>query len=126
MNKIHATILHPPFVQKITVGVTIPLGLLYLAGYLRGYGAEVEIIDAQGEGIFKKRKWHDDTYLIGLSFEEIIERINPKTDFITISTNFSPQQRVYLETIKKIRGKYPEKTIIIGGNDATAHYDVYL
>src|SRR3989338_1275620 len=103
MEKIHATIINPGFIEKPTVGVTIPLGVIYLAGYLRGYGAEVELIDAQGEGIFKRNKWHDGTFYIGLSFDEIVNRINPKTDYITISTNFSPQQRIHLELIKRIR-----------------------
>lgn len=126
MEKTHVTLINPGFIEKPTVGVTIPLGVIYLAGYLRGYGTDVELIDAQGEGIFRRSKWHDGTYLIGLPISEIVSRINPKTDFITISTNFSPQQRVHLEIIKKIREKFPDKIIIVGGNDATAHFDIYL
>ena len=126
MEKIHVTLINPPFIEKPTVGVTIPLGVIYLAGYLRGRGIDVDLIDAQGEGIFKRSKWFDNTFLIGLPIDKIIQRINSKTDYITISTNFSPQQRVHLEIIKKIRERFPEMPIIIGGNDATAHFDVYL
>jgi len=126
MEKTKVTIINPPFIEKPTVGVTIPLGVLYLAGYLRGYGVDVEMIDAQGEGIFRRTSWFDGTFLIGLPIDEIAKRIDPKTDYITISTNFSPQQRVHLEIIKKIKEMFPDKPIIIGGNDATAHFDVYL
>ncbi len=126
MEKTHVTLINPGFIEKPTVGVTIPLGVIYLAGYLRGNGVDVDLVDAQGEGIFQRNKWHDNTFYIGLTFDEIVKRISPKTDYITISTNFSPQQRIHLELIKRIRVKYTNKPIIVGGNDATAHFDLYL
>ena len=73
MEKTHVTLINPGFIEKPTVGVTIPLGVIYLAGYLRGNGVDVDLVDAQGEGIFQRNKWHDNTFYIGLTYDEIVK-----------------------------------------------------
>ena len=126
MKSLNVTIINPPLLEKATVSLAIPMGVAYLAGYLRGKGINIQVIDAVGEGIFTKNKWDKDYLYIGLPFEEIISKISPKVDFITVATNFSTQQRMYTKIIEKIREKFPKTPLIVGGNDPTMHPDFYL
>src|SRR3989344_5498224 len=120
------TIINPPLIEKPTVSLAVPMGVAYLAGYARAKGFNVQVIDAVGEGIFQKNAWTGNELYIGLSFDEIISKINPEVDFITVATNFSTQQKMYVDIIKKIREKYPSTPLIVGGNDPTMHPDFYL
>lgn len=120
------TLINPPIVEKITIATTIPLGISYLAGYARGNGLDVQLIDALGEKIFQRNFWKDNIYYIGMGINEIVEKINPNTNFICLSANFSLQKRMYLDIIKKIREKFPKIVIIAGGNDSTLNFSFYL
>lgn len=124
MRKANVTIINPPLIEKPTVSLAVPMGVAYLAGYLR-QSFDVQVIDAVGEGIFQKNEWGNEVY-IGLSFEQIVSKINPKVDFITIATNFSTQQRIYVKIIEKVREKFPKTPIIVGGNDPTMHPEFYF
>ncbi len=124
MNNVNVTIINPPLIEKPTVSLAVPMGVAYLAGYLRK-SFDVQVIDAVGEGIFQKNKWGDIIY-IGLNFDQIVSKINPRADYITVATNFSTQQRMYVEILKRIREKFPDTAIIVGGNDPTMHPDFYL
>ena len=125
MERANVTIINPPLIEKATVSLAIPMGVAYLAGYLRK-SFNVQVIDAVGEGIFRKNKWDKDYLYIGLPFEEIVAKINSKVDFITIATNFSTQQRMYVKIIEKVRERFPKTAIIVGGNDPTMHPEFYL
>lgn len=126
MKKPHITIINPPIVEKATIATTIPLGIIYLAGYARDKGIDVSLIDGLGEKIFQRNFWKDNLYYIGMSFDEIINRINHETDFICLSANFTLQRKLHLEIIKRIRKKFPRVKIIVGGNDSTLHPEEYL
>jgi len=127
MKKTHVTIINPPIVEKATIATTIPLGVAYLAGYVRGKGMEVDLIDALGEKIFQRNFWEEKNInYIGMSFDEMVDRINPDTDFICLSANFSLQEKMHLEIIKGVRKRFPDKVLIVGGNDSTLHPEVYL
>jgi len=126
MVKSHITIINPPIIEKATIATTIPLGIIYLAGYIRDKGIDVSLIDALGEKIFQRNLWRDNIYYIGMSFDEIVNKINPETNFICLSANFSLQKELHLEIIKRIRQKFPETKLIVGGNDSTLHPEVYL
>jgi anaerobic magnesium-protoporphyrin IX monomethyl ester cyclase len=106
--------------------LSIPLGISYLAAYLRQNNIGVTLIDALGEGINQTNSWRGQFNLVGLTFDQIIERIPKNINIIGISVNFTSQRQIYLTLLKRIREKYPEKVIIVGGNEATCYPQKYL
>ena len=128
MTTIKIAIINPPRLDKksnYTAALTIPLGICYLASYLRENNIDVKIIDALGSDINKIRKYDDNFDYIGMEISEITKEISD-CDVIGISANFSVQQRLLLEIIKKLRETFPEKIIVAGGNEATINYKLYL
>ena len=67
--------------------VTLPLGLAYVGGVLDKAGYKVKIIDATGEQQPVKIRRTDNNLhnLQGLTSEEIVEKIDPKTFIFGIS-----------------------------------------
>jgi len=126
LKKPHVTIINPPIIDKATIATTIPLGVIYLAGYVRDNGIDTSLIDGLGEKIFQRNHWRDNLYYIGMSFDEIVNKINPETNFICLSANFTLQRKFHLEIIERIRKKFPETKLIVGGNDSTLYPEEYL
>lgn len=119
------TLINPPIVDRrgnITTAITIPLGIAYLASYLRSRGICVELIDAPGLGINRVEIFRKDFLLRGITYDEIVERISPDTDLIGISAVYSPQHNSLRELVVKIRNKYPKIPIVMGGNHVTLYY----
>jgi anaerobic magnesium-protoporphyrin IX monomethyl ester cyclase len=123
---IKITIINPPIVEQGSISTTIPLGIAYLAGYSRAKGVNVKLIDGLGEKLNQRNHWKDKTYYVGMSFDEIVDKIDADNDFICLSANFSVQQRMHLEIIKRIKQKFPGIIIIVGGNDSTLHPEPYI
>ncbi len=105
---------------------TEPLGLLYLAGYLRKFGLESKILvlgifDIKKAIISKKR------VRFGLSDKEIISRIkkeNPKV--VGITSMYSVYYRDVMEIAETIK-KFDKKIkIVIGGNHPSSYYPYVL
>ncbi len=122
-------LINPPVAEipKSQIFVTtIPLGLAYIAAYLIKNGLNVKLIDALGLAIDKSSDWKHGTRLRGLTVEEVIASIPKESDFICISANFTPQHSVYLAMIAGLKNAFPEKKIVLGGNEATANYERYL
>ncbi len=117
---------------------TPPYGLLRLATWLRGRGAEVELLDAlsdpalegrtrgrvrerlrcgdDGEGVQTREIVHlglDG----GLLEQRLAERVAP--DLIAISATFTWHARVFEETIAACRRVHPRARIVLGGNYPT-------
>lgn len=102
---------------------TPPIGLAYLAGFVRAKGYDVKIIDTLGEGMLKYSSWEPCKNLLlhGLPIEEIVAKIDPLfSKTICISNMFSQDWPHTRTLIKKIKEKYPESIIIIGGEHITA------
>lgn len=102
-----------------------PIGVAYLASSLQRAGHTVEVIDAVGEAIFQMYKFGDN-YLHGLTVEETVDRVNPRSDFIGVSCMFSIEWPAVREVLKALRRRFPEKSIIIGGEHVTAAGDWIL
>ena len=101
--------------------VTPPIGLAYLAGALKSQKIEFEVIDGVGLNLDQITKLdYVDGYGVGLTNDEIVERINPATDIIGISCMFSSSWTHDYNLIQKIRRKFAHVTIILGGEHATA------
>jgi len=102
--------------------VTLPLGLAYLAGVLEKAGYKTKIIDAIGEDHpVKIRRSHDNKYNIqGLNSDEILEKIDPDTFIIGITLMFSLEWFAQRVLIEKIRKKFPNAIIVVGGEHASS------
>ncbi len=128
MTSPKVALINPPRLDKksnYTSAITIPLGICYLASYLKKNGVSVVMVDALGSGINNIRKYDDKFDYVGLEISDIIEIISD-CDIIGISANFSVQQQLLLDIVKNIRNKFPEKTLVAGGNEATINYKLYL
>lgn len=106
-------LINPPWSREYGTdfGIAQPIGLAYIAAYLRKKNINVKILDALGEGLDKKT----DSNLIGLSFGEIIKKIkkiNP--DLIGISSMFTTQYTVVEQLVNLIK-KNKDIPIILGG-----------
>ena len=101
--------------------ITLPIGQAYLAGMLDEAGYAVGIIDAIGEDLEGIRVSQDGRYrLQGLSSEAIINRIDQDTDVLGVSLMFSQEWPPQRDLIMEIRSAFPNLTIVVGGEHATA------
>ena len=102
--------------------ITLPLGLAYLGGILEKAGYKCKIIDAIGEKHpVKIRKSQDNKYNIqGLTSDEILEKIDPKTLIIGITLMFSLEWFAHRSFIEKIKKKFPKVIIVVGGEHSSA------
>lgn len=101
-----------------------PLGTAYLTAVLKKEGHRVNVIDAFGEAINKFTRIEKTSLLInGLLADEIVDKINPDDDFISITCLFSNEWIYIKEIISQIKAKYPSKTIILGGEHITGDVD---
>ncbi len=124
----HVKLINPPRLDKesnYTAALSMPLGICYLASYLEKNGIDTDVIDAIGSGIDLSRNYDGEFVYIGLEFGDIAKLLGD-CDVIGISANFSVQQRLILELVRYLRKKYPKTPIILGGNEATINYDIYL
>jgi radical SAM superfamily enzyme YgiQ (UPF0313 family) len=126
----HVTLIKPPMVILRLVqsrATCPPLGIAYLAGSLRFVDHDVDVIDGVGESIFQFTKINNNQNIgHGLTLDEVVDRINPQTDFICLSTMFSIEWPYDYQLIQKIKLKFPDKPIIIGGEHVTASADWIL
>ena len=85
-------------------GIYPPLGVAYLASYLRNNGLEVNIIDAQA---------------LNLSPQQVTESIPLGSEIVgfTSTTLIWPNT---LKTMKVVRERFPDKFIVVGGPQITA------
>ena len=128
MSEFRVALINPSLMDKdfnYTSVVTIPLGLGYLASYLRSKGVVVEFIDGLGEDIHNVRK-SGDYYLQGLSITEIIRRIPFDVDLIGINASFTRLRSRYSVLFDAIRRVFPDVPLVIGGSEATIDYEHYL
>jgi magnesium-protoporphyrin IX monomethyl ester (oxidative) cyclase len=102
------------FEDKKDIKMSHCLGILQIASFLRMHHHEVLVIDAFGEGISKIIK--TENYLrVGLSDEEIIEKIEKDVEVIGISVPFSHLAKIAHNLIEKIKIKFSNIPIVLGG-----------
>jgi anaerobic magnesium-protoporphyrin IX monomethyl ester cyclase len=103
-----------------------PIGMAYLASYLRKKGFHsVGIIDGFGEAPFK-RETHTKFDIIGLNNEEIVERIPSSARIIGFSCMFSNEWINTKVLINLVRAKFPEAVIVLGSEHGTAMSEYVL
>ena len=105
---------------QVAAGVVPPLGLLYLAAFLKQHSHQPILIESVIEGVNNIYGINSDLLCRGLSFNEIISRIPPSTGLIGISNLFSfafPIVRLLANELKKA---YPKVPIVLGGAHVSA------
>jgi anaerobic magnesium-protoporphyrin IX monomethyl ester cyclase len=104
-----------------------PIGIAYLAGTLRNAGIAYQLVDAVGEALDQILPLDFcDGYAIGLTMDEIVTRIDPRADIIGLSCMFSSSWPYDRRLIARIRERFPEAWIVLGGEHATACADFIL
>lgn len=124
-------LVRPPTLSSATaVGqdAVPPLGLAYIAAALRHAGHEVHAVDAVGEAVhqYSRVRWSAGALLHGLLIEEIVARIDPRTDVIGVSCMFSVEWPVVRELLEAVRGAFPAALIVVGGEHVTACWELTL
>lgn len=101
------------------LSVNEPLGLAYIAAYLRQHNYDVEIIDAVAEGGINRegRYWR-----YGLGEKELFKRIvNSRADIVGVTCLFSRLKNDALDVIRLVK-KVNKKIITVAGG---AHFSIF-
>ncbi len=125
------TLIQPPALMAVDNYSTItqpPLGIAYLAAYLRHKGHEVHVIDAVGEAIATVQEWpyRKRRLIQGLSFDEIAARMPSGTEVIGISCMFTHAWPMVRELALYLKRIFPKAKLIAGGEHVTAMYETVL
>lgn len=116
-------LVRPPTIyaaNNLTTMYTPPLGVAYIAGSLKSAGFEIQVVDAVGESLDTRHRVGNDCYYYGLSFDEIVEAIDPETKIIGVTFNFSFEYPESRDLAKQIREKFPNSLFVGGGEHITA------
>jgi len=99
-----------------------PIGVAYLAACLRKVGHDVTIIDALGEALdlFSSVQGMKNGLRHGLGDEDMIKMIPDDTEIIGVSTMFSQAWPYDRDLIVKIRERFTNVPIVVGGEHVTA------
>jgi radical SAM superfamily enzyme YgiQ (UPF0313 family) len=126
-DPIKVALLRPPWVIVLeSSGVlepTPPVGLSYIAAVLRDAGHQVQVVDAPGEAMEHAEEFQvqqGTVRRIGLTPQQMVDRIEPGTRLIGITNMFAHEWPTVRETAELARARFPDATIIAGGENATA------
>ncbi len=104
-----------------------PLGLAYIAGALEKEGYPYHVVDMLGEGLDKHYSIEEfNSIYTGLTVDELISRIHPETSVLAFSVMFTNEWLVHEKIIRKVRDRFPNLKIILGGEHATAAWESIL
>lgn len=109
-------LVNPPCTyQTPWLQITEPLGVLYLAGYLREYSShEIAIVDCLDNHSINKIDKR--LYWYGLTYEEMIKEISSfAPDVIGVTCMFSKKKDDFLDCLRAIKSHFPVTKIIAGG-----------
>jgi anaerobic magnesium-protoporphyrin IX monomethyl ester cyclase len=125
------TFVHPPALMAVDNYSTItqpPLGIGYLAAYVRQLGHKVAVVDAVGDAVTRITPWplRERRLFQGLSFEEIYERIPEDSDVIGLSCMFTHAWPMVRELMKGIKRRFPHARLIAGGEHTSSMYEAVL
>jgi anaerobic magnesium-protoporphyrin IX monomethyl ester cyclase len=123
---VEVCLVRPPTVTTVgAVGqdAVPPLGLAYLAGSLRAAGHQVTAVDAVGEAVHQYTRIRGMAGRVlqhGLTADEIAARISPTARIIGVSCMFSVDWPCSRAVINRIRARFPDALIVLGGEHVTA------
>jgi anaerobic magnesium-protoporphyrin IX monomethyl ester cyclase len=107
----------PASILKFNIkGASPPLGIAYLAAFLREHGHEVAILDAVAEGFHTEIPEGTKTYRYGLDFPEIEARIRAFCpDLVGVSSMFSIQSHNAEHVARVAKQADPRIVTVLGG-----------
>jgi magnesium-protoporphyrin IX monomethyl ester (oxidative) cyclase len=110
------TLINPPFlfISDHKLGVSQCLGLRTISSFLKQKGHKVQFIDALMLG-YNHVKNYSNGFIVGLEYDDIVNRIESDSDFIGISVPFSQVAPIAHDIIAKIKSRYPHIKVIMGG-----------
>jgi len=109
-------LLNPSFsYQTPWLQLTEPLGLLYIASYLREYSDhEIFIVDCLDNHLITKVGTQ--SYWYGLTHEDMLDKISGfAPDVVGITCMFSKKKEDFLACAQAVRERFPDVTIVAGG-----------
>lgn len=104
------------------LGPMPPIGLAYIAAALRSVGHDVQVIDAAGEAMDQLEEYEASVGTmrrIGLTVDEVVERIRPETTVVGLTHMFMHEWPVVRELCEAVRRRFPDALIMVGGENAT-------
>jgi radical SAM superfamily enzyme YgiQ (UPF0313 family) len=116
-------LINPPRLMKPMSAVlkpAPPLGLAFVGAALRTRGDEVTVIDTLAEGYDTYHAYKGVLVANGLSPEQIAERIPADTKLIGLTVMFSGNWPLNRALIDYLGDRFPEATIVAGGEHITA------
>lgn len=116
-------IINPPQVfakTQIAASVTPPLGPLYLASAIRREGHKVSVLDAIVEAPDQITEIKHGIQIRGFNFTQIADHLDEDTQVIGVSNLFSFAFPVVIELIDKLKERFPEARIVLGGAHPSA------
>jgi radical SAM superfamily enzyme YgiQ (UPF0313 family) len=126
---LHVTVIDPPryaFPLNHASNVAIPpLGVAYIAGAVEAAGHTVQVIDAVGSALTTYTSFGS-IYLRGLSFDSIVERIDPSTDVLALGNMFSCQWPATRQLIIRLKDAFPNVPLVMGGEHPTGMPELTL
>jgi anaerobic magnesium-protoporphyrin IX monomethyl ester cyclase len=116
-------LIRPPIVlpaSNIMTTYTPPIGLAYVAGSLREAGFELCFIDALGEAMDARHPWKNETFIHGLSPEQIVSKIPEDVGMIGVHAGFSFDWPLCRTLINLIHERFPHVVLVGGGEHVNA------
>jgi len=126
------TLIIPPFTygqssSRVFFDEMPSLGVAYLAASLRHGGHNVTVVDGIGSGLgHLKLVRNRNFFLHGLTPQEIVDRIPTDTEVLGVSLMFSHDWILYKDLLQKIRDRFPDVLLVVGGEHATADAEFIL
>ncbi|HRK01530.1 MAG TPA: radical SAM protein [Oligoflexia bacterium] len=125
------TLVQPPALVAVDNYSTItlpPLGIAYIAGYLRSHHHEVTVVDAVGAAVRKLEPWpkRKKRLIQGLSFEEILERIPSDTQVIGVTCMFTHAWPMVRDLLAALKERFPKAWLVCGGEHITSMHPTVL
>ena len=122
----HICLVRPPSVSSkydLSVSIPPPIGLAYMAAYLKRENYKVTVVDSIGEAPGQTYPGEGSgRHLVyyGLRLDEVIAKVPVDADIIGISVMFSLHWPMAKHLIKQLRSRFPNAFILLGGEHSTA------
>ncbi len=123
--KLHVTFVRAPLISRIgslNNEVVPSLGCAYVAGYVRKFGYETELVDGAALGLncVHALPNHPGFQIQGIPLDELVARIPADTNVIGVSCMFSAEWVLVREMIEALRRRFPDRLIVGGGEHFNA------
>ena len=96
----------------------MPTGLAYIAAWLRAKGNEVVLVDSFGEAPGQAVPLKEKYLARGLTYEQIIDRIEPDCGLVGIGCHSGAQHTATIELIGRIKERFAVP-VVVGGHHPT-------